>query len=247
MSTYQGRHGPNVSEYINNLNAFSPTDDGFTESLDIDTDLAMFTNTDFANFDTLNLPDDMDFDVSNEKPEEVKYGDLLAGADTQSFSGALGQASPDVSQFYPGSYNTPIQPAPPQTFNMMDGTQLAPTSGASQLSADPESQLESSEEKSRVAAEEDKRRRNTAASARFRVKKKQREQALERTVKDASDKTSKLEARVNQLEMENKWLKDLITDKQAAQSREEIDVAYQKFKRESEERDENHSRGTRSA
>ena len=37
--------------------------------------------------------------------------------------------------------------------------------------------------------------------------------------------------------MENKWLKDLITEKNAVPSREAIDVAYQKFKRESEERE----------
>lgn len=69
------------------------------------------------------------------------------------------------------------------------------------------------EEGSRVAAEEDKRRRNTAASARFRVKKKQREQALEKTAKEMSDKVQILEARIGQLEMENKWLKGLITEK----------------------------------
>jgi hypothetical protein len=69
------------------------------------------------------------------------------------------------------------------------------------------------EDDSRMAADEDKRRRNTAASARFRVKKKQREQALEKSAKDMSDKVQLLEARVNQLEMENKWLKGLITEK----------------------------------
>jgi hypothetical protein len=69
------------------------------------------------------------------------------------------------------------------------------------------------EERTRHAAEEDKRRRNTAASARFRVKKKQREQALEKTAKDMTDKANKLEKRVNELEMENRWLKGLITDK----------------------------------
>ena len=66
---------------------------------------------------------------------------------------------------------------------------------------------------SRYAVEEDKRRRNTAASARFRVKKKQREQALEKTARDMSDKVSLLEARVGQLEMENQWLKGLITER----------------------------------
>ncbi|KAF8458838.1 hypothetical protein BGX38DRAFT_1069048, partial [Terfezia claveryi] len=72
---------------------------------------------------------------------------------------------------------------------------------------------ESLEDASRFAAEEDKRRRNTAASARFRIKKKQREQALEKSAKDMADKVSQLEMKINQLEMENKWLKNLITEK----------------------------------
>jgi hypothetical protein len=69
------------------------------------------------------------------------------------------------------------------------------------------------EESARLAAEEDKRRRNTAASARFRIKKKQREQALERTAKEMTEKVQVLESKVSQLEMENKWLKSLITEK----------------------------------
>lgn len=69
------------------------------------------------------------------------------------------------------------------------------------------------EEASRVAAEEDKRRRNTAASARFRVKKKQREAALEKSAKEMSDKVSSLEAKITQLETENQWLKKLILEK----------------------------------
>lgn len=69
------------------------------------------------------------------------------------------------------------------------------------------------EEQSRLAAEEDKRRRNTAASARFRIKKKQREQALERTVREATEMNATLEARVAQLEMENRWLRNLLTEK----------------------------------
>jgi hypothetical protein len=68
-------------------------------------------------------------------------------------------------------------------------------------------------ERARVEAEEDKRRRNTAASARFRVKKKQREQALEKTAKDMTEKANRLEKRIHELELENKWLKGLITEK----------------------------------
>jgi hypothetical protein len=66
---------------------------------------------------------------------------------------------------------------------------------------------ESLDESVRVAAEEDKRRRNTAASARFRVKKKQREQALEQNAKEMQDRATRLEQKVQQLETENAWLK----------------------------------------
>ncbi|KAE8350113.1 hypothetical protein BDV28DRAFT_139768 [Aspergillus coremiiformis] len=91
------------------------------------------------------------------------------------------------------------------------------------------------EEVARVAAEEDKRRRNTAASARFRVKKKMREQALEKTVKETTEKNTALEARVTALELENQWLKNLITEKNGQSSDEgrksENDIAdmFKKF------------------
>jgi hypothetical protein len=85
------------------------------------------------------------------------------------------------------------------------------------------------EEQSRFAAEEDKRRRNTAASARFRVKKKQREAALEKQSKEMTDKVTSLENRINQLEMENKWLKGLITEKSDVKGMEE---QFKKFEAE---------------
>jgi len=68
----------------------------------------------------------------------------------------------------------------------------------------------SGEEASRMAAEEDKRRRNTLASARFRAKKKMREQALEKDHKEMSAKIEKLENRIKELELENKWLRGLV-------------------------------------
>jgi hypothetical protein len=77
----------------------------------------------------------------------------------------------------------------------------------------PNGRVLSFEEASRLAAEEDKRRRNTAASARFRIKKKQREQALERTAKEMAEKVTILEGRISALETENKWLKSLVTEK----------------------------------
>jgi hypothetical protein len=90
------------------------------------------------------------------------------------------------------------------------------------------------DEPSRMAAEEDKRRRNTAASARFRVKKKQREQALERSAKEMSDKVAALETRINQLETENKWLKNLITEKN--ENKDDIAMLWKKYNVENGER-----------
>jgi hypothetical protein len=77
---------------------------------------------------------------------------------------------------------------------------------------------QSLDENARIAAEEDKRRRNTAASARFRIKKKQREQALEQSQKEAQEKVAKLEATIEQLQTENAWLKSLITEKSGGKS-----------------------------
>ncbi|CAG8805820.1 6218_t:CDS:1 [Cetraspora pellucida] len=72
-----------------------------------------------------------------------------------------------------------------------------------------------SEVVAKLAAEEDKRRRNTAASARFRIKKKMREQALERTAKEMTSKAEAYENRIKELEMEVKWLRSLIVEKDA--------------------------------
>jgi hypothetical protein len=232
MSAYRGRTGPNFSEYLNNLNTLAPPyeEEQFNENLDINSDLAMFTNTDFTHFDIPAVPEDsnFEFDLGDNKPENFKYEDLVSGSGTNTnFNPSLGGSPADGSQFYPG-YNASGFSA--------DGQGNAAQCARPQAEGTPTDNL-SPEDKSRLAAEEDKRRRNTAASARFRVKKKQREQALERNVKEINDKNAKLEAKVNQLEMENKWLKDLITDKNAAPSRESIDAAYQKFKRESEERE----------
>ncbi|KAH8107776.1 hypothetical protein BXZ70DRAFT_11537 [Cristinia sonorae] len=60
-----------------------------------------------------------------------------------------------------------------------------------------------------LTAAEDKRRRNTAASARFRLKKKEREAALEKKAKELEVKVSELEKECEALRRENGWLKGL--------------------------------------
>lgn len=57
---------------------------------------------------------------------------------------------------------------------------------------------------------EDKRRRNTVASARFRLKKKERELALEKKAKELEIKVNELEKECEGLRHENGWLKGLV-------------------------------------
>ena len=58
-----------------------------------------------------------------------------------------------------------------------------------------------------------KRRRNTAASARFRVKKKLKEKQMEQQARDLQDRLGQLEKKLRTLEMENKCLRQLIVEK----------------------------------
>ena len=101
--------------------------------------------------------------------------------------------STSAAAAYPGY---PPQPKQPQS--TAAANQVSPSE-----SADP----------ARALAEEDKRRRNTAASARFRVKKKQREQALEQKTQELEKAKQALEQRVGQLETENEWLRGLVVEK----------------------------------
>ncbi|KAJ3270467.1 hypothetical protein HDU76_011162, partial [Blyttiomyces sp. JEL0837] len=68
----------------------------------------------------------------------------------------------------------------------------------------------------------DKRRRNTAASARFRAKKKLKEMALERSAKDMSTQVEILSRRLTEYEMEIKWLRQLVTSGAGSASLKEV-------------------------
>ncbi|KAK9382858.1 uncharacterized protein V2V93DRAFT_363667 [Kockiozyma suomiensis] len=111
-------------------------------------------------------------------------------------------------------------PPPPADLS----TAATPVSGVISYAGSPGNKRFGSLEdsSSRLAAEEDKRRRNTAASARFRIKKKQREQQMEQVTKDLQDKVQQLETKIMQLEMENKWLKNLVVEKNEAKATSQI-------------------------
>ncbi|KAJ3774084.1 hypothetical protein FB446DRAFT_833532 [Lentinula raphanica] len=86
-----------------------------------------------------------------------------------------------------------------------------------QYSRDPDTSVESLSQDSSLgepltppSVAKDKRRRNTAASARFRLKKKEREIALENNVKELEARVSALEKECEGLERENGWLRGLV-------------------------------------
>lgn len=95
-------------------------------------------------------------------------------------------------------------------------------------------QAESPEEKSSgtpLNAAEDKRRRNTAASARFRLKKKEREAALERKAKELEVRVGELEKECEALRRENGWLKGLVvgvTGAGAVQQQQQSQIQQQR-------------------
>ncbi|KAK3387514.1 hypothetical protein B0H63DRAFT_158960 [Podospora didyma] len=219
--SFTGRRDVNVSRYLRNLNqeplVEEPTlitDDDLAE------DLALFTNTQFYDFDS---GQNTDFQAPSAKPKAVTrpqtavsddvsptdsiMGDYSTGLDFINGDFSFGDfsssyTSPTVPAFPDALGNLPIQPSPHPGY---------PASVSQQQSGS--NRMLSFEDASRLAAEEDKRKRNTAASARFRIKKKQREQALEKSAKEMTDKVSALEGRISALETENKWLKSLVTEK----------------------------------
>lgn len=123
----------------------------------------------------------------------------------------------------PISFDQAFNPAPypGQKHHLSSSPAQTPTGGNNNNPSEPETPA------ARLAADEDKRRRNTAASARFRVKKKQREQALEQTAKELENKNSQLEQRIGQLETENEWLRGLVVEKNGG-AKEDLKIRYEK-------------------
>ena len=67
------------------------------------------------------------------------------------------------------------------------------------------------------------------------MKKKQREQALEKTAKEMTDRADVLEAKITELEKENKWLRSLIVEKSAA-GKDDVSELWKKHSAEHDER-----------
>lgn len=75
MASYQGRKGPNVSNYLANLNAIPSSHDvSPDENFKFDEELAQFTNTEFFDFDTGNLLEQNVPEYNSEEEKKVKGG-----------------------------------------------------------------------------------------------------------------------------------------------------------------------------
>ncbi|KAK4511536.1 uncharacterized protein ATC70_012751 [Mucor velutinosus] len=109
-----------------------------------------------------------------------------------------------------GYYNHNMSPVPASNLPRI-APAPGPPSGIQLLESN--SKKRPYEDESDLSVDDDKRRRNTAASARFRMKKKLREQALEKTTKEMAENVEKLESKVKELEMEAKWLRALVIEK----------------------------------
>ncbi|KAJ4294518.1 hypothetical protein N0V90_008209 [Kalmusia sp. IMI 367209] len=249
MSGYNGRRGPNVSAYVANLNTIAPED---VHEPKLDPDFSLFLDTEyFDQFDAGNnvdLNSPLDIDLNIEAPASSRENRTLPAASANepkmdfNLNGDFQFA--DFSNFsQPLNIDPSIQTPLPTSGAYPVGTAYtSPVSSA--VSPIIPGFDQAADETSRVAAEEDKRRRNTAASARFRIKKKQREQALEKTAKEMTERVSVLETRIQQLETENTWLKSLITEKNGGKtSSSEIRAMLTKHEEKSERSNGNRTDG----
>ncbi|EMC97739.1 hypothetical protein BAUCODRAFT_33466 [Baudoinia panamericana UAMH 10762] len=231
--SYQARRAPNVSAYLANLNTIPTANElaAQNDTLVLGADLGLedFANTEFFDFDQFN-PIDGDFaaqtlpEAAQQQQQPQQQQPLPSPQKAGSNGGASGNAGMAAGM---GGYMTEFQTYPTPTTASTSTTNTLPSPTLLQGAYPPQpyhhqrpstgvSSLPSAadlEEAARMAAEEDKRRRNTAASARFRVKKKAREAQLEKQAKEMTDKVTALESKVQALEMENRWLKGLIVEK----------------------------------
>ncbi|KAL0082068.1 hypothetical protein F4703DRAFT_1863251 [Phycomyces blakesleeanus] len=144
----------------------------------------------------------------NITPRRVRTNSMVPSIETtKSYPKALPTPSQSTSakDNAPGNTNTAVG---------YNGHNMSRTGSISE--EDDERDGSEDEGPSHEMSKDDKRRRNTAASARFRVKKKMREQILQRTACEMTEKAKQLEIRVKELEREIGWLKSLVVEKNEA-------------------------------
>lgn len=115
-------------------------------------------------------------------------------------------------------------PPPPQNLHpdisTIHSASISPSSSSPPFATTPSGSSD--------AADSDKRRRNTAASARFRIKRKMKEQEMERNIRELNENSQKLQMRIQQLELENRLLRNLVVEKGAQRNNDELERLKQR-------------------
>ncbi|KAG2184840.1 hypothetical protein INT43_000753 [Umbelopsis isabellina] len=225
--------------FLSSLNVEGQEANGLSEQ-ELADELAIFANAQF----TFDMPPGMGIQDDKPMPPEQHHRysyqqqqNLVLGHvtklkhDQQTFpavytgNNAYLPMTNDVSMKYPPSGLSPLLPRLASGEQQQQPAQLSVSTPTEEfenhMTSAPGSPVTSDSRNKSVekpVQDDDKRRRNTAASARFRVKKKQREQALEHTAKEMTEKSERLEVRVKELELEIKWLRSLLLEKDARQS-----------------------------
>ncbi|KAF9481718.1 hypothetical protein BDN70DRAFT_876039 [Pholiota conissans] len=111
--------------------------------------------------------------------------------------------------FMESQFNSTVQPAATSSRGGNRKASQGQASGSTQHRTSTSPEVEQTEAESQMISDE-KRRRNTAASARFRIKKKHRTITLERSVSELTGRADELEREAADLRRENGWLKEIV-------------------------------------
>ncbi|CAO3693766.1 hypothetical protein G6F70_001711 [Rhizopus microsporus] len=148
-------------------------------------------------------------------PNPTPPNGLLPGQQSDMFEGIV---NPHIAIYDQTVHSEYDEKEFMETMKALSGQHQEPHQESHQESQDATEEYQTGRRKSiQPLSKEDKRRRNTAASARFRVKKKLREQALQQTAAEMTEKARVFEERVHELEREVKWLKALLVEKKDGQ------------------------------
>ncbi|KAF4436497.1 hypothetical protein F53441_13237 [Fusarium austroafricanum] len=116
MSNFNGRRGPNVSQYLRDLNAINRQETTHDEPFNMEEDLALFTNTQFFDFETGQNTDyqAQPLKVDMEAPQSTSPSDGMTPA--PSVVGDLNTSNFDFiqSEFYCLCYATLLSRWPSQ-------------------------------------------------------------------------------------------------------------------------------------
>ncbi|CAO3702654.1 unnamed protein product [Rhizopus stolonifer] len=181
----------NLLDSLNFDSAHTPTIPSDTEN-----DLNLWTNAQFT-YDIKPAYTKTGSNTSSPPNDNVTYGGL-----------------PNYLSSYPPIYPKDLNKTHPPLFPKLSLDELANVLSAP-IPAVNSINKPNLANKEKQSVDDDKRKRNTAASARFRIKKKMKEQDKERTVREMTEKSERLEKKVCDLEQEIKWLRKLLIDKES--------------------------------